>query len=631
MINTSEADFINSQKDPFFIINKDIKFEFKNNKAQQFFDSFDVNNNSFEEFLEKLEDDHSNSLKDYLVNCFDNLDSFKYNFDLKNHQNDSIILEAKGIKIEINSQRFVAIFFSTLKINEEHEKIIATQQDLVNKQSEEIFKLNYELTNYKNAINNASIVSITDTNGIIKFVNQNFIDACGYSEKELIGQNHNIVNSGFHEKDTWTNMWATITKGKVWRGELKNRNKNGNLYWVDSFIMPFYDNKSNIIEYLSIRNNITDRKNAEEKIRQTAVQLKAIYESTTDINIFLDLECNIVAFNKSAYQQIYMVFNRELVIGENYLNLVNESYIKDFMADFEIAKQGKTVEQERLVITDLYPASWYLRRLIPIRNEFDVIIGIALDSQNIDERKKAEALIIEEKEKALQVANLKSNILNNLSHEFRTPINAIFGFSELIRRTSEDEDLSEMIGFIQNSTKRLNYTLEAILLLSRLVSVDKYQFSNSKFNLQDLIRGIVDSFNDEIQTKNLEIKFNLPESDTFVFSDEELIRQIIIELISNAVKFTNKGEILISLSITNADFIFSVKDSGVGIDPKYNKEIFKEFRQGSEGLNRSFEGIGLGLTIAEKIAYLLKGEILFDSQVGVGTTFTIIFPITNNC
>jgi PAS domain S-box-containing protein len=138
----------------------------------------------------------------------------------------------------------------------------------------EITRLNKSLLEFQRAIHTSSIVSIADAKGIITYVNSNFVAISGYSVEELIGQNHRVVSSGYHSREFWKNMWATIASGKIWRDRVKNRAKNGSYYWVDTFVMPFKDEKGNITEYLSIRNDITNHKLAEEELAHKGTLLE---------------------------------------------------------------------------------------------------------------------------------------------------------------------------------------------------------------------------------------------------------------------------------------------------------------------------------------------------------------------
>ena len=141
----------------------------------------------------------------------------------------------------------------------------------IKKAEAQIIRLNKSLLNFQNAIHRSSIVSIADKAGNIIFVNDNFVRISGFEREELIGKNHRIVNSKHHSKTFWTNMWATISAGNIWRDRVKNKAKNGSYYWVDTFIMPFIDETGNLTQYLSIRNDITHHKLAEEELSQKRI------------------------------------------------------------------------------------------------------------------------------------------------------------------------------------------------------------------------------------------------------------------------------------------------------------------------------------------------------------------------
>lgn len=151
----------------------------------------------------------------------------------------------------------------------------------------EIKRKNEEISDYKYALDESAIVAITDEKGTIIHANDNFCNISKFSREELIGQNHRIVNSGHHSKEFFNELWFTIAKGKIWKGELKNKAKDGTGYWVDTTIVPLRDNKGKPFQYLAIRFDITARKLAEERLKMTQTYLQSSIESYKDIVLFL--------------------------------------------------------------------------------------------------------------------------------------------------------------------------------------------------------------------------------------------------------------------------------------------------------------------------------------------------------
>lgn len=232
--------------------------------------------------------------------------------------------------------------------------------------------------------------------------------------------------------------------------------------------------------------------------------------------------------------------------------------------------------------------------------------------------------------KAEESDRLKSSLLANMSHEFRTPMTGILGFAEMICHEGESDDLKQMGSHILTSAKRLMNTLDAMIKLSEIESgLSKSDMSREKVELNTMILSCVSDSIQKANRKNLPIEFKKTDP-VYAIVDQSYTKQMINHLLDNAIKFTREGMISLQLGILqDAErewIVIDVSDTGIGIPAEYHQTIFTEFRQVSEGLGRHHEGSGLGLTIAGKIATLLGGYIDITSELGHGSTFRIHLP-----
>ncbi|TAL67833.1 MAG: PAS domain-containing sensor histidine kinase [Bacteroidetes bacterium] len=245
-------------------------------------------------------------------------------------------------------------------------------------------------------------------------------------------------------------------------------------------------------------------------------------------------------------------------------------------------------------------------------------------------RDKAERDLIEAKEKAEEMNKLKSNFLANMSHELRTPMGGIIGFTRIIKDNYKDDDLQELAALILQSGSRLMETLNLILDISRIEAGKLYE-EYSEFDIINTTKDVIERYREEANEKNLFINTKFKTGSIRFVNDERLLYQSVNNLISNAIKFTNTGGITIEIfeeKEQDKEFaIIKVNDTGIGIPESKLNLIWEEFRQASEGLNRSYEGTGLGLTVTKMFVEKMSGEITVESIVDKGSTFTIKIPI----
>jgi signal transduction histidine kinase len=257
--------------------------------------------------------------------------------------------------------------------------------------------------------------------------------------------------------------------------------------------------------------------------------------------------------------------------------------------------------------------------------------------KSLKEEEKTEALLreeqkklIESKERAEDLNRLKTNFLANMSHEFRTPVNGILGLIQVINEEyKDDKDLLYNTSLIKLSANRLLNTITSIIEISRSES-ERGHLKISKVNPRNIIHEITPMFQAMALKKGLKFTIRTDTNECFLMLDENVFVQILNNIIGNAVKFTESGEVIIeTTNIIKEEtryYRIMIKDTGIGISEEFQEKVFNPFEQESQGYGRRFEGSGLGLSIAKKYTELFGGKIIFRSKKGEGTTFELIFP-----
>ncbi|QWR76574.1 response regulator [Candidatus Magnetomonas plexicatena] len=344
-------------------------------------------------------------------------------------------------------------------------------------------------------------VIITDLDGKIDFINPRFCEMTGYSRQEVTGKNPRFLQSGKTPPEVYADLWDTIKSGGTWQGELLNKRKDGNFYWNSITVSPIRDSDGIITHYLSVNEDISNRKEVEETLRK--------------------------------------------------------------------AKE------------------------------------------------------------ASEVANrAKSEFLANMSHEIRTPMNAIIGMSGLVLDTELQPEQKDYIEIVLNSANSLLTIINSILDFSKIES-GKLELEEISFDLRELMENISDPLSISAHKKGLELSSHVkPGVPLKLIGDPARLGQIIINLVGNALKFTETGEIIIEVDTepgydtgNSVMMHFTVTDTGIGIPSSKFKYIFENFSQADGSMTRKYGGTGLGLAISKQLVTLMGGEIWLQSTEGKGSTF----------
>lgn len=355
----------------------------------------------------------------------------------------------------------------------------------------------------KKALDAAAIVAITDKSGVITYANDKFAEVSGYTKSELIGQNHRIINSGYHSKEFFKNLWTTISNGEIWRGEIKNKRKDGTYYWVDSTVVPMKDENEKVFQYIAIRHEVSQRKFLEETMQKA-------------------------------------------------------------------------------------------------------------------------------KEEAIKATQTKTQFLANMSHEIRTPLNGILGMATLLSDESLSADGLHHLNVLKNSCDTLLVLINDILDFSKL-EAGKVTLEKKIFNLETIVYELSSLLYLKAKEKGNSIHIEIaPTLPKYVCADVTRFKQVLTNLLGNAIKFTQDGSVTIRISleddsIDSAIIRVDVEDNGIGISKEDQSALFRSFSQVDASTTRKYGGTGLGLAICKGICEAMGGHIWVKSTYGKGSVFSFTF------
>tara|TARA_R110001592_G_scaffold236456_1_gene494777 strand:- start:2664 stop:3875 length:1212 start_codon:yes stop_codon:yes gene_type:complete len=389
------------------------------------------------------------------------------------------------------------------KIAEKIKEEFTEQLELkVKERTSELEIYQNELKYQVDTLNQVALVSVTDTDGNITYVNDVFVRLSGYSREELVGKNHRILKSGKQPQEIFKGIWKVISQGKIWKGEIINKAKDGSYYWVNTTIVPFFNVNGEIEKYVSVRFDITEQKQLQEKLKHSLI--------------------------------------KEKELGE-----------------------------------------------------------------------------------------LKSHFVSTASHQFRTPMAIIHSNSELLNMITKNSDqalkpkLEQVTERIQKEIKRMTTLMDDILVFGKIDSGSGIIVNKEATDVLKFCATIAEEFND-IQTDNRKIDVVFFGEPKKVNIDQKLITHAVSNLISNAFKYSTKGNPKIQLTFDKDCLKISVIDSGIGIPENEIKNLFQPFFRAKNV--KDIEGTGLGLAITKEYVELNNGKIEVESKLNEGTVFTVIVP-----
>ncbi len=374
--------------------------------------------------------------------------------------------------------------------------------------------------------------------------------------------------------------------------------------------------------------DITERKKSEEALKISEERFRSLIDNMIEAALIIDWDGEIIFANNSAAHLVGLE-NPGQSIGKKVFEFLHPDFVRRVLNALSKARQSsQPVIDEYLIKTVDGEDKWVesLGTKITFADKYSILVTL----RDVTERKNTEHQLKIAKEQAEELSKIKSNFLANMSHELRTPLVGILGFAELLKEELQKEELKEMADRILTSGNRLMSTLNSVLDLSR-IEANKVDLRIWPYRIAELVKSQVQLFEAVAERKNLYLKTIVEDETVCSEVDEQIFRQIINNLVNNALKYTLSGGIIVTVDSlydgTNNYTRITVKDTGIGIPEESLGMIFQEFRQVSEGFSRHFEGTGLGLTITKKFVEIMNGRIGVVSNVGTGSTFTVLFPL----
>lgn len=349
---------------------------------------------------------------------------------------------------------------------------------------------------------------------------------------------------------------------------------------------------------------------------------KAVVEDGSDIIFIVDYNGNILYHNPSVEETLGHPPGS--LVNQNFFDYIEPETLNVLHKEFKKSTTKPYDESiEFRFLCDDGTFKYLEFNSINLKHK-EGLEGLILDCRDITQRKK-------DAEELLRAQKAKEQFLANMSHEIRTPINGIAGMANLLSTTSSEEDKEKYINAIKNSTENLKVIINDILDLS-VIESGKLKFEKIGFNIKYQLGAIMDTFQFQCREKGIDISYSIsPETDTVFLGDPVRLNQILINLISNAVKFTHIGEITVDVTLDRKEgdkqyVKFEVTDTGVGIPKEKIHHIFESFTQADESVTRRYGGTGLGLSIVKQLVELQEGELYVNSVESKGTKFTFIIP-----
>ena len=413
--------------------------------------------------------------------------------------------------------------------------------------------------------------------------------------------------------------------GVVHSFEAEIYRKDKSTMWISENARAVRDPNGELLYYEGMVEDITERKRLETELLASEQNISAVINNIEDSIWSVDTGYRLITFNATYVRRCEETFHIKIKPGDNIVDLLPPGWREEDVSFYDRALGG-----ERFIVERRYEYAngerYYEITYNPIQAE-DGISGVAVFSKDITDRHRAHTELQKAMAAAEAANRMKSEFLANMSHEFRTPMNGVIGMTDLLLLTDLTHEQREFARTVRISGESLLIVINDILDFSK-IEAGKLDLEIIDFDLREVIDNTMDLLAAQAHSKGLELAaFIRPEVPLQLRGDPGRLRQIVNNLVGNAVKFTSHGEVIVTVSrisetVTKAVLGFEVRDTGIGIEEKAQARLFEAFSQADGSTTRKYGGTGLGLAISKKLVALMNGEMRVKSVIGQGSSFS---------
>jgi PAS domain S-box-containing protein len=482
--------------------------------------------------------------------------------------------------------------------------------------------------NFRELLDRADLIAIVlDEAGDLRYCNDFLLQLTGWNRTEIVGRSwcDLFVPPPQYPRALFRQQLAASEVPSFHENEILTRTHSRRLISWNNKIL--FDSKGKPKGTASIGKDITESHRSQEALRNSEEKFRQIAENIREVVWMMNAAADEMVYVNPAYEVIWGLSRESLYQNPmSWLEAIHADDRERAHAAFQNQMQGNSTDSEYRIRTGDSRERWISDRAFPIRDDHGELIRVVGIAQDITERKRAQEAIQQAKDAAEAASRAKSEFLANMSHEIRTPMNGIMGMTDLVLDSDLTDEQRDYLETVKTSADSLLKIINDILDFSK-IEAGRLELERVPVRVADLIEDTLRAFRPSAHRKGLElvadIGFDVPKE---VIGDPGRLRQVLINLVGNAIKFTRDGEVAIQVNLDERSdecvkLHFEVLDTGIGIAPDKHELIFEAFAQADGSMTRNYGGTGLGLTISKQLVQAMGGQIWVESSLGKGSRF----------